>query len=102
MDFKVDETKYQVITCPYCGAQYVPAEIYMPEDLVGRTDSVIKDPLGKLMYVDYQEDHEQDLIATYRCDHCDHDFTVEASITFKSKKVDEALDFTNTSSSLLD
>ena len=92
---------WTVIKCPHCGAEYVPAEIFMPGDLVGRTDSVIKDALGKTIYVDYLEDEQPATSETYTCDICGHTFIVEPVIQYKVKKQTEELDFGSDTVSLL-
>lgn len=93
---------WPVIKCPFCGAEYAVPEIFMPGDLIGRTDSVVKDALGKTIYVDYVEGEEPCQQAEYVCDHCDHTFIVEPVVQFKVKKQAEELDFASDSVSLLD
>ena len=62
-DFKEKRTmaaktdKKEVITkglikCPFCGAEYSPSEIFMPGELIGKADNVIKDPTGRILYVE--------------------------------------------------
>lgn len=36
-------TKYQVIRCPQCGAEYLPGEIYLPKYFLGQPKNVSKD-----------------------------------------------------------
>jgi len=97
-----DLKKWPVITCPHCGYQYVPADIFMPEELTGRTTQIVRDALGKIIYQEYDEDEEPCQVEHYCCDECGKPFIIEPVITYKVKKEDEALDFSDLSSSLLD
>ena len=42
------------IKCIHCGAELHPSEIFMPEDLTGRPKNIIRDPLGKILYVEWE------------------------------------------------
>ena len=94
--------KTPIIKCPHCNAQYLPAEIYMPGSFVGRTDDLVKDALGKIIYEDYKKGHEPDMIERYTCDYCDKLFIVEATVTYKSMAEEPEKDFQNQYVSLLD
>ena len=48
------EKKITTIKCPHCGYEYVPAEIFMPTDIEGKPDSIVKDVLGKVLYAEYE------------------------------------------------
>jgi len=74
----------------------------MPGDFVGKTDSIVKDALGKVIYVDYLEDYEPLATESFVCDHCGKPFVVEPVISFKTKKEDEERDFSTDTVSLLD
>lgn len=95
------ENNFPVIKCPYCGHQYVPAEIMMPIDFIGKPNTVLRDALGKIIYQDYVEDYEPSQKETYICDSCNHQFIVEPVVTYKVRKEAEELDFQETSVSLL-
>lgn len=96
-----NQTTWAVIKCPYCGHQYVPAEIMMPIDFIGKPNTVLRDALGKIIYQDYIEDYEPSQKETYICDSCNHQFIVEPVVTYKVRKEAEELDFQETSVSLL-
>ena len=83
------------ITCPYCGAQYLPGEIYMPEALLGRPIDVVRDSLGKIICVDYQEvDTMPNATETFTCEYCEQPFDVEACyISYKVVKSDPSKNF---------
>ena len=94
--------KTPIIKCPHCGAQYLAAEIYMPGAFLGRPDDLVKDSLGKILYEDYQEDKEPDMIEHFICDYCDKPFVIEATITYKTMEEAPERDFQNQYVSLLD
>lgn len=98
-----ENEQVKIIKCPKCGCEYTVAEIFVPESLTGRSHRVIKDALGKVLYVDYLDDEDRpDYVEHYQCDNCDTKFVVEAQMTFKTKLESEVLDFQNESVSLLD
>ena len=90
-----------VIRCPHCGMD-IPAENIHAGRLIGEPDNVIRDALGKIIYQEYDEGNEPAQVGHYVCDGCGKPFTVEPVITYKVKKEDEAKDFSELSSSLLD
>jgi len=97
-----DKKKGMIIKCPYCGYEYTIDEIFVKGELIGQSHRRIKDPLGKILAVDYgDEENEPQLIEHYICDGCNKEFEIEATITCKSRAVDETLDFQNESVSLL-
>ena len=93
---------HTAIKCPHCGWEYVPCEIFLPGELTGKTDNVIKDALGKIIYEDYEEDQEPDQTEHFVCEHCNKSFVIEATTTYKTRKEDEELDFSSPYVSLLD
>lgn len=96
------EFKKWIIKCPHCGAEYLASEIFMPGELVGKSETVIRDALGKVLYVEWEEDCEPGQVEHYVCDNCDKPFIVEPVLTFKVRKEDETLDFSTDKVSLLD
>ena len=74
----------------------------MPGELVGKPDSVVRDALGKIIYLDYNEDEQPAQVAEYICDECGKPFVVEPVIQYKVKKQVEEKDFSNPYVSLLD
>ena len=91
-----------VIKCPHCGAEWVPSEIFMPGDVEGKAKQVIRDALGHILYVEYEEDCEPCSEQHYVCDECGRGFVVEPVVMFKVKKESEELDFGSQETSLLD
>ena len=77
--------KKTLITCPHCKtAQYLPGEIFMPGALLGKPNDVIRDSLGKFIYVSYQEGTAPELTENFTCEFCNKPFIVEATITYKA------------------
>lgn len=89
-----------VIKCPYCQAEYLPGEIFYPDNAIGQPDEVIRDPLGKILYESYREDSEPLAEETYFCDQCGRQFIVELETKFKVKQQKEELDFSDLSVNL--
>lgn len=77
---KTSVNPVQYITCPHCGAEYLPAEIYYPNDFLGKPTDIeklngkVESFLGKSMNLD----------ETYVCDNCLTKFSVSAKISFKT------------------
>ncbi len=93
--------KLVVITCPHCGHQYMPDEIFMPGELTGKSETVIKDPLGKIIYADYKEDYEPTTEAHYICDNCEKPFIVKPTVLYTVSEEYEELDFSEETTSLI-
>jgi sarcosine oxidase delta subunit len=94
--------KTPVIKCPHCQAQYLPAEIYMPGAFLGRPEDLVKDSFGKILYEDYREGNEPEMIEHFICEYCDKPFVIEATITYKSMEEEPEKDFSTQYVSLLD
>ena len=67
------------IVCPICGAEYLPSEIYIPDEFFGKPTEVIRDPadrieffLGKGMNLDEE----------YICDSCGANMRISAKLSF--------------------
>ena len=61
-------SNYPIIKCPYCGYNYVPAEIMMPDDFLGKPENIVRDALGKILYHDYPEDSQPSQSTTFTCE----------------------------------
>lgn len=81
--------------------EYHLSEIFIPEELLGRPRNIIRDPLGKILYVEYEEDSEPQLKEQFTCDQCERDFTIELTISAKAKPVEEEKDFSEEYVSLI-
>lgn len=98
----LEKGKGTVITCPHCGYEYLPGEIFYAEALVGRPTDIVRDVLGKILYYEYKPDYELDPVEHYICDGCGKSFVIEANTTYKAKQEQAELDFTDSFSSLLE
>ena len=65
--------KIDKITCPYCGREYLPAEIFYPKSVLGNPYDIQRDYTGKIL--DYFDD-TYDNTETYVCDVCNKQFKV--------------------------
>lgn len=81
--------RYQTIKCPYCGAEYLPGEIFLPKHFLGQPKDIEKDFRGIIL--EYSG-IEQDLTESYTCDYCKNIFSVKADIRYK---VEEKVDLSN-------
>lgn len=94
--------KTPIIKCAHCGAQYLPGEIFMPGAFLGRSEDIVKDSFGKILYDDYQAGKEPDMIEHFVCDYCDKPFVIEATITYKTMVEEPEKDFSTQYVSLID
>ena len=81
--------KKTTIRCPYCGLEYLPAEVYYPEDFLGTPSNIIKTQEGDILGFD---GNDMNTTETYCCDNCGKTFTVDASITFRTTPVETVFD----------
>lgn len=83
--------KTEVITCPKCGREYLPAEIFVPNAFFGRPRDIVRDVYGTIL--DY-EGTSLDVEETYTCDKCNTTFNIKARCSFatslsKFENIDE-------------
>lgn len=69
------------IVCPKCGREYLPAEIFFPDNLLGRPTDIIRDDAGKIIFF---SGTTMDLTEEFTCD-CGCCFKVEGNISFNIK-----------------
>lgn len=72
-------TNNKKIKCPYCGAEYVPSEVYIPTDFLPKFTDLEKDEKGQIVSICEQPMNTQE---EYTCDYCNHRFSVVANVTF--------------------
>ena len=72
------------ITCPHCGAEYAPQEIFVMSNF--NNSRIIKDEEGKIL-----DDLDYDKEEYYKCDYCNKTFYVNMDISFDvySTKLEE-------------
>lgn len=71
-----------LINCPNCGAEYLPAELFLPFNYFNKPFFIEKDENGKIIH---QIDGELNLQETYICDHCNKKFEIDSKIFFETK-----------------
>ena len=95
--------KKTLITCPHCKtAQYLAGEIFMPGALIGKPKDVVRDAIGKFIYVDFNEGDAPEMTESFTCEYCSTPFVVEATITYRASAEAPEKDFTTQCVPLLD
>lgn len=85
------EDEQQIIRCPVCGQEYLPAEIFFAEDLLGKPTNIVKKHNGK---IDFYFGEIPSYVEEYCCDNCSTTFKVKAKLNF-IVEVDEDKDFSH-------
>lgn len=83
------EKQLTTIKCPKCNYEYLPAEIFYPDSLLGKPKDIIRADSGK---IEFFSGDDADLREDFTCDNCGAHFVVVADITFTSH-YDSNLDF---------
>ena len=73
-----------LIKCPYCGREYLPCEIYYPDDFLGSAKNIVHDKKSII----YFDGENMNLKESYICDNCGKEFDVEAKVEFITTKSD--------------
>lgn len=71
--------RFEIIECPKCGRQYLPAEVFVPKAFFGKPRDIVRDVYGKILEF---EDTSLDLSESFTCDKCNTIFDVRAKISF--------------------
>lgn len=75
-----------LIRCPVCGQEYLPAELFLPSDLLGNPKDIVKRNDGKIdFYLGEKPTYETE----YVCDNCCSHFKVKAKLFFETTTNDE-------------
>ena len=82
-------SKKGFINCPNCGYEYLPAEIYLPNEFLGRPREIRRTSEGN---IDTFSGTSQNLEETYYCDKCNKPFKISAKIEYTTTLAPE-LDF---------
>ena len=72
------------IKCSNCGAEYLPAEIFVPNEFFGKPQNIIRDENNQI--ISYNGNN-MDLTDQYRCDYCGTTFKVSAKINFLTNSI---------------
>ena len=73
------------IICPYCGREYVPSEIFYPEDLLPNVGDVVRKENGLVEFCTGSQELESE---EYCCDGCGKTFKVTPALSFLVEKVE--------------
>ena len=73
---------FQVIKCPKCKKEYLPAEIFIPKYFIGSPEHIQRDEKNHI--IDFVN-NSMDTTEHFVCDNCETYFTVEAIVTFNTK-----------------
>lgn len=85
------KNRKNVIVCPYCGAEYLPQEIFTLDTSITNLGQLVKNDKGQIEWV--EKDLEDDLQEEYVCDYCNKPFKVEANLTYTTiKEIPDDLD----------
>ena len=84
--------KIQKIICPNCGSEYLPAEIYLPNEFLGKPKDIYREHMTHKI-IDFSGKN-MDLNENYYCDFCGVPFTIKAKVSFQTEKNDK-YDFTS-------
>lgn len=72
----------RIIACPICGWEYLPAEIFLPNEFLGKPKDIVKDSYGKIIGYSGSSMNDSE---TYKCDNCNSTFEVVSTTNFVSK-----------------
>ena len=75
--------KFEIIECPNCGYEYLPAEIFIPKYYFGVPTNIQRDEKGKL--ISY-EGTSVDLFEKYTCDKCNKEFRVVSKLQLTTEE----------------
>ena len=81
--------KRPVIKCPNCGAEYMAAEVYLPDYFLGKPSNIVKGREHNILAYDGED---MDLEEEYQCDYCNQKFKVKATVTFKTESYTDLFD----------
>lgn len=85
------DREFNVITCPKCGREYLPAEIFIPNSFFGNPDIIKRDEEGKIVKI---LGTSLDTEESYCCDLCHTAFKVSADVSFVAE-IDVKNDFSS-------
>jgi len=78
-----------IITCPVCGQEYLPSEIFIPNDFFGKQREIHKDESGKIVFY---LGEDMNLEEEYICDSCGAKLKVSTNLSFTVDSDDKTLE----------
>lgn len=82
-DKRMKPRKFEIIACPFCGYEYLPAEIYVSRAFFGKPENIERNAEGAI--VSYTNS-SVDVLETYTCDKCNHNFKITAKMVFVTEE----------------
>lgn len=76
-----DRKRDNVIVCPSCGREYLPAEIYVPSAFFGKPTDIDRTTNGEIEVFDGTTMDTQE---EFVCENCGVTFVVNADVRFKT------------------
>lgn len=71
-----------IIPCPYCGAEYLPGEIFLPKTFLGEPKHIDRDDNGKIVSF---VGTNMNTYESYTCDFCGTTFKIKATVNMVSR-----------------
>lgn len=78
------QKQLRIIKCPICGCEYLPSEIYYPNDFLGKPKDIVKDTYGKILSFNGNSMNDTEY---FKCYSCGADFEVVATTNFVAKPI---------------
>lgn len=69
----------EIIVCPNCKAEYLPSEIFIPNQFFQNPGTIIKNKEGK---IEHFTGKSIDSYETFVCDYCKKKFNISSKLTF--------------------
>lgn len=73
--------KFITITCPRCGYEYLPAEVFVPKAFIGTPELIIREEGKVVDFAGASMNLEED----YTCDKCNCTFHIKAKTSFDTR-----------------
>lgn len=74
-----------IIKCPVCGQEYLPSEIFYPDDLIGHPTEIIKNTAGKVdFFIGPGTNYDEE----YICDNCGTPLKIHANVNYTVESKD--------------
>lgn len=70
------------IVCPVCGSEYLPVEVFIPDDFFGKPVEIMRNEAGK---IDFVLGEGMNLTETYVCDNCNTQLKINTEISFNTE-----------------
>ena len=78
------------IICPKCKAEYLPCEIFYPDNFLGKVKKIKKSSNGKIISFDDVILQNDEL---FICDYCETAFTVDVNFQFTTTKFQQCEEY---------